>query len=98
MPKNKFLLSTTAIILVALGAFAKKLSVKSYLTTIYVSTSAGGCAMIIVNTSILFTTGGFGNQTTIKSSGGLQKRRFWGTSTCGSTGLGGTPVTIHFHG
>jgi hypothetical protein len=65
----------------------------TYPTTLYVSTTGGGCKAATVVSSGVFTTGGYGSQLTMRTIGGTRTRKVWGTNSCA---VGAKPV--HFHG
>ena len=95
MNASKIFIGTGALVLTAAAVFAGRASVKSNLSTIYVSTAGGACKALTTVASTTFTTGGVGlQQATIKTVGaGTIRRKVWATSNCA---VGAKPV--HFHG
>jgi hypothetical protein len=83
----------TGVILAISSLFALAGNLRSYPSTLYVSTTGGGCKAATIVSSSVFTTGGYGFQLTMKTAGGIDTRKVWGTSNCAS---GAKPV--HFHG
>ena len=93
MYNRKLLLATGIVVLTITAAFARRSSSKGSITTIYISTSGGGCKWVATFSGSLFTTGGFGTQASMNSSGNNYRRKFWGSNLCG---VSANPV--HFHG
>jgi hypothetical protein len=93
MNASKIFIGTGALVLTAAAVFAGRASVKSNLSTIYVSTAGGACKQLTTVATANFTTGGTGTQATIKTSAGVVKRKVWATNNCA---IGAKPV--HFHG
>lgn len=93
MKPNVCLLISGAIILTISASFVGRASFKGGITSMYISTSGGGCKWIATNYGNSFTTGGFGAQATLNNSITNEREKVWGSSSCA---FGGRPV--HFHG
>jgi hypothetical protein len=94
MNASKIFIGTGALVLTAAAVFAGRASVKSSVSPIYISTVGGACKQLTVVASTTFTTGSLtAVQATVKTSGGINKRKLWATSNCQS---GAKPV--HFNG
>ena len=94
MKKCKLYIGATSAILAISSAFALAGNLRySSPTTLYISTTGGGCKAASIVSSSVFTTGGYGVQLTMRTAGGINTRSVWGTSNCA---VGAKPV--HFHG
>ena len=93
---SKIVMGTSALVLTAAAVFAGRASVKSNVSTLFVSTAGGiNCKQLTVVASSTFTTGGSGIQATLKTAGSATGAHMRVWAAC-SGGVGSH--AIHFHG